>query len=398
MTKTESRLVLINSLFNFANVLSTSFVSVFIYEYTKSLVMMSIYTIIRIALFPLFFTIGGKAVRKVSYSVTISGGLFFLTLMMIYILVMQDLFSENTVYVYGAAILYGVGEGLYWFSINSANQIAPLSDHRNNYLANIGIANNVTSIIAPSVSSLIFAFITNELFGYYGIFALVIFVYILIIIVSLKLDLTSKDAKPVKVLDKLWISKGADPNWYMIQVSTFAYGFQNSLTLTLTNILIFEATGGSDALYANLLIFFALASIFSYELCKRMTEKTLFQFLKVGLFFIVTSSLFLVYFDNLFGAIYFGFANAIGTAVYGNPYNYCMLNAIAKYDQSENVTGRVIAKETAMSLGRCAGMSLIVAAYYLIGEPYYMAVAVTICSLAPFFVYGTLRRYYRKEV
>lgn len=396
MTKTEFKLVLINGLFNFANVLSTSFVSVFIYTYTQSLVMMSIYTIIRIGLFPFFFTIGGKLVRKLPYAVTFTSGLLFLTAMMIFILLGQELFVQNVNYVYIAAVLYGVGEGLYWFSVNNSNQIAPLPSHRGDYLANIGIFNNITSIVAPVTSSLILGFIASQTIGYYVIFALVIVFYIVIIAISITLKVENKETRNFSVLKNLKLSR-KDMNWVMIQSATFFYGFQNSLSLTLTNLMIFDATGGSDSLYSNLLVFFSIAAIVSFYIMRqKMNDKNMFMFFRIGLFFIVTSCLVLVYMENVAGAIYYGLANALGTALYGNPYSLSMLNAIAVYDQKENVAGRVIAKETAMSIGRCTGMAMIVLFYFVIGEPYYMQVAVTICSLTPILVYLIIKKHYGK--
>lgn len=396
MTKTEFKLVLINSLFNFANILSTSFVSVFIYAYTQSLVMMSIYTIIRIGLFPFFFTIGGKLVRKYPYSLTIASGLIFLTIMMLYILLGQPLFVQNNLYVYIAAIFYGMGEGLYWFSINTCNQIAPLPDHRNTYLTNVGIFNNITGIIAPIVSSFILSYVASETIGYYGIFVLVIIFYVLITIVSVTLKIDHKETRNFSVLKCLQFSK-KDTNWMMVMLSTFFYGFQNSLSLTLTNIMIYNATGGSDALYSKLLVVFAFVTIASFYLMRsKMNDNNMFKFFRIGLVFIVSSALVLVYFENVLGAIYFGFANAIGSAFYGNPYSLAMLNAIAKYDDgTENVTGRVIAKETAMSVGRCIGMLMIVVFYFVIGEAYYLQAAVTILSISPIFVYLLIKKYYR---
>ena len=397
MTKSEFKLVLINGLFSFANVLSTSFVSVFIYTYTQSLVMMSIYTIIRIGLFPFFFTIGGKLVRKLPYSVTFTSGLFFLVVMMIFILLGQDLFVQNPNYVYIAAVLYGIGEGLYWFSVNNSNQVAPLAEHRGTYLANIGIFNNITSILAPLVSSFILSFIASQTIGYYVIFALVILFYIVIIVISLGLKIENKESANFSVLHCLKDSFNFnDMNWVMIQSATFFYGFQNSLSLTLTNLMIYEATGGSDSLYSNLLAVFSITAIVSFYLMrKKMDDRNMYVFFKIGLFFIVTSCLVLVYMENVLGAVYFGLANALGTALYGNPYSLAMLNAIAVYDKKENVAGRVIAKETAMSVGRCAGMAMIVLFYFLVGEDYYMQIAVTICSLTPILVYLLVRKYYK---
>lgn len=51
-TRDETTTILIACLFNLANAMSAVFMNVYLYAYTGSLVVMSIYTIVRIGLFP----------------------------------------------------------------------------------------------------------------------------------------------------------------------------------------------------------------------------------------------------------------------------------------------------------------------------------------------------------
>ena len=56
MTQDEKMVILINCFYNLANAMSAVFMNVYLYAYTGSLVVMSIYTIVRIGLYPLFFS------------------------------------------------------------------------------------------------------------------------------------------------------------------------------------------------------------------------------------------------------------------------------------------------------------------------------------------------------
>ena len=75
MNKLEKRTIFLNTLFNLASALMSAFVSVYLYVYTDSLVIMTIYTIIRIGLFPISFILGSKISKKVPFPYTYALGL-----------------------------------------------------------------------------------------------------------------------------------------------------------------------------------------------------------------------------------------------------------------------------------------------------------------------------------
>ena len=99
---------------------------------------------------------------------------------------------------------------------------------------------------------------------------------------------------------------------------------------------------------------------------------------------IASSTIVLVLVPNLVGAIYYGVVNAIATPFYANAYQIITMNCIAEY-KDENLTGRVIAKEIYLSMGRIGGMVLIVLCYLILGEEMYLLVAVLFISMFPIF-------------
>ncbi|MFR0978296.1 MAG: hypothetical protein ACLSFJ_02300 [Holdemania filiformis] len=122
-TRDETTTILIACLFNLANAMSAVFMNVYLYAYTGSLIVMSVYTIVRIGLFPLFFTLGGKWAQKHSFAGPLATGLVFIMLSLLFVLAAQDQFAVHPELVYGVAALTGIGEGLFWLSLNSLNQI-----------------------------------------------------------------------------------------------------------------------------------------------------------------------------------------------------------------------------------------------------------------------------------
>ena len=323
LSQDENKLVLINGMFNMANTLSQVFVNVYLYEYTGSLVVMSIYTIIRIGLFPFAFTFGGKVSSKLPFSVTITTGLLFIIGSLAFILTQQDLLSTFTFAAYIVAVLTGIGEGLYWFSINTCNQLVPSIDSRGQYLANIGVLNNITALVAPLLASLLITISGSDNAGYINIFRLVIVIYIVIVVISVGLKV--KDSgNSFRILDCLSLHH---PSWRFAMASVFFYGVRDGLTLTLSGLLIYDATASSGTLYSNLLAFFSVAAIIAfYVLGKKMTMRNMFKIFCWGAFLMITSTLVLVWFNNIAAAIYFGVTNAIATAIYNKPFVIMMMS------------------------------------------------------------------------
>lgn len=389
MSHNERLLVLINCFYNLANAMSAVFMNVYLYAYTGSLVVMSIYTIVRIGLYPFFFTLGGKWAQKHRFTQTLTAGLVFIMLSLLFVLGANDLFAEMPELVYVVAALIGIGEGLYWLSINSLNQIASTSETRSLFISNIGIFNNLSAIIAPLISTMIIELAGSDTAGYVEIFKIVLVLYALIAVLSTRITARSEN-KSFSVLKRLKLD---DPQWRYCMISTFLYGMRDSLTLTLAGLLVYNATGGSGSAYGKLLAVFAVMTIAAYAwVSHKMRRNNRMRYYQAGAVLIASSTIVLVLFPSLAGAVYYGAVNAIATPMYANPYQIIMMNAIQDYAAEENVVGRVIAKESYLSIGRCLGMALIVLCSWILPEALYLPTAVIMCSLFPviLIVYATV--------
>lgn len=395
MSADEKLMIAINCLYSLGNAMSAVFMNVYLYAYTGSLVVMSIYTIIRIGLFPFFFTIGGKWTLKHPFSQTLSAGLLLIMAQLVFALFSGDAFEQMPWLVYVAAAILGTGEGLYWLSINSLNQIVSNAESRSMYLSNIGIFNNISSIAAPLAASFIIDMSASDFKGYVTIFEVVIVIYAFIALLSLKVKARS-NGKGFSTLRCLDLRK--DKQWKYCMISTFLYGMRDSLTLTLSGLLVYNATSGSGSIYSKLLALFAVVSIFSYRIVAvKMQRNNRMHFYQVGAVLLASSTIVLVLCPNLFGALYFGIINAISTPMYSNPWQIILMNAIQDYADDENIVGRVIARETYQSIGRCMGMACIVFCYMILPESLYLTVSVIFCSSFPIIlvIYATI--YHRKR-
>lgn len=383
LSKNEYMMTAVNCIYDLCSVLASVFVNVYLYSYTGSLVTMAIYTAIRIGMFPIFFTVSGKLAEKWGFSRTLSIGLVFLALQLVEVLALNPWFDRYPALIYLAAVIYGVGESFFWCSINSMNQLVSTLESRSSFVSLMGIFNNLMSIVAPVLSSIIIAASPDDTAGYITIFKVVLVVYMILVILAFQVKATAR-AQDFKVLRclKLSDSTPAEHLWKVNSISTFLFGISNSLSLMLSGLLVYNATGGSGSLYSRLLTVFAVLTIISYAYSsKKMKPDKLIYYYTHSAVWTALSTIVLALVPNLFGALFYGISSSLSSAFYWNSYSLIGMQAIGSYEKSENITGRVIARETYLSFGRCTGMFLIVLADWLLPSELYLSVSVTVISL-----------------
>ncbi|MFR0978298.1 MAG: MFS transporter [Holdemania filiformis] len=270
LSSNERLLILINCFYNLANAMSAVFMNVYLYAYTGSLVVMSIYTIVRIGLYPFFFTIGGKWAQRHRFSQTLTAGLVFIMISLLFVLGASDQFERVPQLVYVVAALVGMGEGLYWLSINSLNQIVSTAKTRSLFISDIGIFNNLSAIIAPLISTLIIELAGTDTAGYVEIFKSVLVISGLIALLSTRISARSVN-RGFSVLKRMRLD---DPQWRYCMTSTFLYGMRDSLILTLAGLLVYNATNGSGSAYGKLLAIFAVLTILAYAWVSRTMRRS----------------------------------------------------------------------------------------------------------------------------
>jgi len=373
--------------YTIANTLSKSFVNVFLYEYTKSYMVMTLYSFIRCGLFPLSDIIGTKIIKKYSYAVPIGISLIIISLSLLSALGGSAYFIQNKFNVLFVACITGIGEGLYWFSVNCANQVVTSKESRATYLSISGILNNIGSFLAPLISTFIVSRATSDMLGYRNILYFIFVLYVIITMVAFTIN--KKDERGVNYSLKTCLSL-KDPIWKNNCLGILFYGIANAITLNLSSIMIFNAAG-SGGLYSRLLVLFSLVTIVALRflpitLRKENIKKTFFYAALLH----ISSTIVLVVFSNIYGAIYFGIANALCTAFYDNAYSKISMDCVSLY--KDDMTGRVVANEFYVAFGRIIALGFFVLCYFIFGETMFIRVAVLCTSIFPIVCYKYLSK------
>lgn len=381
MSRQEKRTILLNTIFNFCASLVSTFISVYLYIYTNSIPMMCLYIIIRIGCFPIFFTLGTKLVKKYPFTLTYTIGLSLITCALIYALAGTQLFETNPYYVLIAAAIVGTGEGFYYFSANTCNQIISTPQTRAKFYVYNSVFNTIGSLFAPMFATLVLNSVEDEMFGYRILLYVIVVVFIIVIFVALKINARSKDVNS-SVRKSLKLT--GDQKWLDHNIAVFCYGLRDGLGLNTINLLVYQAAGNGGT-YSKVQTLFSFVGILAYYSTKRLLNKEyISNTMQMGVIFRVISTLILLYIPNMMGAITYGLINTLAAAFYDNAYNYLSAQIIGSY--KEEMTARVVAKETYLSFGRITSMLIVLICYKLLSEQYYLLVSVTILSFAPIVV------------
>lgn len=377
ISKLEIKTIILNSLYSFGANLVGNFVNVYLYVYADSFITMSIYTFIRILCYPFASIIALNISKKKSFSVIYGTGLFLIVLSLLYALFATQLFISNIVYLYLAAILSGFGEGIFYFAVNSCNQLVSTLQSRSYFYAYGGIFGNIVSIIAPLIATAILSNSINELNGYKKILLLIIIVFTIVFFISLTINVRAKNNN----LDLNKMHSFSDEIWAKHNIAMIFYGLNSSIYLSLTGILLFNAIN-NNKIYSRLSVVFAIVSVISNTLISKIKNTS--NIFRIGSFIRFISILVLLFVKNIYGAVFFGVVNAIASVLYENSYNITS-GYIIDYYISER-TGRIVTRETYLTIGRCLGLLFIILCNYILGEKYYLHISVCTLSIFGLFV------------
>lgn len=381
LSKNEIFINIIVALWTLGNTMSAVFVNIYLYTYTGSLVVMTAYCMIRIGMFPLCFTIAGKWAQRKNFVQTTIIGIVVTIFSLLYVLKVNASFEQTPNLVYIVALLVGVGEGFFWLSINSLISISTKEETRALFYGINGVLNNLANIIAPICATVLIDHSSSDTQGYIRIFQIVIVIYVVMVFFASRVQV-SNTRQSFSIRKCLKISENSE--WKYAMVSTFLYGMRDSLILTLAGLLVYNATDAQGSFYSRLLVLFAIVSIIFYIIsAKVIKRRNLYFCYCVGAVFISSSTIVLVLFSNIAGAIYYGLVNAMATPFYANAYQLINVKQIQKFKEKENLIGRVIAKEIYLTCGRCLGMLCIIVSSFVFSENLYLIVSVFFCSLFP---------------
>lgn len=396
MTRNEKLLIAVNALYFLGGTMSGVFVNVYLYSFTGSLTEMTVYAMIRFGLFPLGFLLGGHFSQRSHLARTLTAGLIIIIATMGFLLGFNAMFATHYYFIYVIGVFFGIGEGMYWFSVNNMSLAVSDKATRGRFIATMSIVNTTSTVLAPSLAALIVNFAPSETQGYLIIFQVVIAVHSITAYLASRISVKANTA-PYTLLDKFNIKD--DPQWRYVMISHLLFGVRDSITLVLTGLMLYAAIGNNGSLYSRLLIGFAIIGILASTIVRKVqTRRNRLTLYTYSAFVLFIATMILVLFPTVIGGMTYGLLNAFAAPFFITPYSIIVMNAMQDYMEQGSVYGHMIIKEVLLNVGRLIGMAFILMFYALLPADLYLIVAVFSSAIfAPILVIYANRYHHRRD-
>lgn len=396
MTRNERLLIAVNALYFLGGTMSGVFVNVYLYSFTGSLTEMTVYAMIRFGLFPLGFLLGGYFSQRSHLARTLTAGLIIIIATMGFLLGFNAMFATHYYFIYVIGVFFGIGEGMYWFSVNNMSLAVSDKTTRGRFIATMSIMNTTSTVLAPSLAALIVNFAPSETQGYLIIFQVVIAVHSITAYLASRISVKANTA-PYTLLDKFNVKD--DPQWRYVMTSHLLFGVRDSITLVLTGLMLYAAIGNNGSLYSRLLIGFAIIGILASTIVRKVqTRRNRLTLYTYSAFVLFIATMILVLFPTVIGGMTYGLLNAFAAPFFITPYSIIVMNAMQDYMEQGSVYGHMIIKEVLLNVGRLIGMAFILMFYALLPADLYLIVAVFSSAIfAPILVIYANRYHHRRD-
>ncbi|MFZ4450394.1 MFS transporter [Salibacterium aidingense] len=353
-----TKLLLSISLLNaLANNLSNIFINVFLFRLTDQIGTVVLFNLIMyISWVPAFIFAGWLSKKTSRRNGLISGGAAQL-LFYFFILLFGD---QASTYVIELGILFGAGSGFYWISVNVLSVDYTHEKNRDWFNGLNGTFESFSKMIGPLVSGWLI-YIGDGFSGYYLVFGISFFLFIISFIISLTLS-KDKDYAPFHWKDMLKVHRCR--SWRLLSYAFMANAFRGGVISFIILIWVFMVTKNESALgnfsfmstSLSFLIYYIMGRYGSSEhrLLYMLSGNILIGLALGGLLFEVSWELLLVY----------GILSGISIPLFEMPFNTLALNNISDFDKNgKNRVELVVAREIALSFGRITSVFLLYLIY-----------------------------------
>jgi len=344
--------LIIQTLFSLSTSLSSVFVNVYMWRLTSNMTVIGMYNIVAFAVVPIAFILAGFIGRKKSIITCTRLGILGYLLFYAMIILMQGSVKNHLILL---GVLYGIGVGFYNFGNNTLIYNYTENDNRGYYLGISTALSSIMTTIAPVISGVIIIS-RSELNGYYIVFFISFFLFIISIILSSFLRPHSITGK--YEFKKILFNKQDKP-WNKILICSYILGLKDGAFSYVVNILIFlvfksELGMGNFTTITSVLGIVSAFMVGKY--CKKAIQNKVFF---IGSVMCFLGTVVLVLFTNYFGVILNGVLTSVFTCFWSIPFTTIMYDIAGKSsEKSNNIADYMIVREIPTALGRISGIAL----------------------------------------
>lgn len=391
LSKAERLLIAVTALYTLAATMVSTFANVYLLTYTKSLITMSIYALVRYGVLALAAVYAAKLSTKIKFSTVLLLGLINIILAVLTLLVVKDYIASHLWLVYLIGGIWGFGEGFFWITVNTLVQLVTSLNTRMRFIGINGALSNLVTVIAPFLSAIILKLRKIEIEGYYLLFLIAIILFFITAALAVFLNIKASGDK-FSITNNL-TSIRVDHAWRKIVIGQYLLGIRDAATIALAGLLIYMIVLDGSSYGSWLGIFAIIATLTQYLSGKIINQANLLMILILGSIGIFIGGSFLVLLPTMLGVILYGIIHNLSAPFCLNSFSIMAMETIGEYLHQENVVGRIASREILIGAGRVTGFLIVILINQFFTFSLQMEVAFILLYLSSlFFAYSMYRQ------
>ncbi|WP_100401352.1 MFS transporter [Bacillus sp. FJAT-42315] len=357
LPKSTKVFLLILCLSGIATSLSTIFINVFLYKVSLDIYNVALFNFLTYLVWAPAFLLAGVLSKKIERKFSIIIGSVFKLLFYLWIVTLGE---DAANHVAGLAILFGIGSGFYWLSVNTLT-VDYTNDRNRDWFNSInGIFASVSQMVGPFIAGWIIELLPGFI-GYKMIFGVSVFFFSIAMLFTFFLPNIGKQNtfqwKSIKKIHK-------DKEWRYLAYIFMCLAFRDGVISFVISLWVYVVTT-SEGLLGNFALMTTTLSIITYYLIGRYSKKEQkWKLILWGNALLSLSILVLVIEVNFVTLLIYGIASGICIPMFTVPFNTLSLNSISKFDQKGNLRiEMVVSREMALSVGRITSVGCLALIY-----------------------------------
>ncbi|MEQ6376099.1 MFS transporter [Bacillaceae bacterium S4-13-56] len=329
-----------------ANSLSSVFINIYLYKLSQNFYDVALFNFVSYLIWMPSFIFAGWLSKKVDRKKgLVIGGCLQLIFYLVLILLGDN--SSNWIIVLG--IIYGIGSGFYWLSVNVLSVDLTNQLNRDWFNGVNGIFNALSQMIGPVSAGWIITM--NPGFTGYRLIFILTFLFFLVSVV-LTFFLPKQIEKGSFNWRALW-NVHKNKEWRILSYVYSSLAFRDGVLSFAIWIWVYMMSG-SEGVVGNYVFMTTTISVFIFYFIGRfISQKNRSSYIKIGTIGISLAVLGLVFDVNYWTLLIYGVTAGVCIPLFEVPFNTLSLNSISKFDSNgRQRIEMVVSRELALSAGR----------------------------------------------
>lgn len=362
-------LLVVQALFGVANVLSGTFVPVYLWKASQSYMLIGWYTLGQYVMSGLTFWVAGKWVKEhnkmnsLRIGIVLSG-VFYCTVLL--------LGQQAKSYYVPLGILHGMALGFFWLAFNVVYFEVTDPDNRDRYNGWAGLLGSAAGIVAPWVSGLLITSMQGEK-GYRLIFTLSLVIFSISVILSFWLKKRHGHGIYNWKHGLQQLKQKGNP-WRRMFPAIAAQGVREGVFMFLVGLTVYVATKNESKLGTFSLITSLVALISFWLVGKMLKKRNRKLVMLIGVIMISVVILPLFWKVSYATLIMFGIGTSLFMPLYIIPMTSRVFDLIGQSEESAREREEfIVLREIALVTGRVIGLT----SYLIVLPQNHSTVAIT---------------------